>query len=180
MSSQPTGKPVYRETQRFTQWWLWLIVASLPLLMIYAMVQQYIFKVPFGTNPASDTVLAILGVVFGLGFPLLFLYLKLVVEVRHDGIYLRYYPLHFRFQRFRYSELKSYRARSYRAIREYGGWGIKYGKSGKAYNVKGDRGVQLVFTDGRRILIGSQEPEALCRAIESTSGRSPIETGPTA
>jgi hypothetical protein len=39
---------------------------------------------------------------------------------------------------------------------EYGGWGIKYGKMGKAYNVSGNRGVQLEFTDGKRLLIGSQ------------------------
>jgi hypothetical protein len=36
---------------------------------------------------------------------------------------------------------------------------------GKAYNVKGDRGVQLVFTDGRLLLFGSQQADELASAI---------------
>jgi len=36
---------------------------------------------------------------------------------------------------------------------------------GKAYNVSGNRGVQLEFTDGKCLLIGSQKPEQLDSAI---------------
>jgi TATA-box binding protein (TBP) (component of TFIID and TFIIIB) len=50
---------------------------------------------------------------------------------------------------------------------EYGGWGIKYGRKGKAYNVSGNRGVQLVFKDGKQLLIGSQRAEELAEAISS-------------
>ena len=55
---------------------------------------------------------------------------------------------------------------TYDPIGEYGGWGIKYGKMGKAYNVSGNRGVQLEFADRKSILIGSQKPEQLDSAIE--------------
>jgi hypothetical protein len=34
-----------------------------------------------------------------------------------------------------------------------------------AYNVRGDRGVQLVLRDGRRVLIGSQRADELAKAI---------------
>ena len=48
--------------------------------------------------------------------------------------------------------------RQYSAIGEFGGWGIKYGLggAGKVYNVSGNKGLQLVYKDGSKLLIGSQ------------------------
>jgi hypothetical protein len=36
-----------------------------------------------------------------------------------------------------------------------------------AYNVSGDRGVQLELKDGKNLLIGSQYPEELVRHMQS-------------
>jgi hypothetical protein len=36
-----------------------------------------------------------------------------------------------------------------------------------AYNVSGDRGVELTLRDGRRVMLGSQRPEELAQAIET-------------
>jgi hypothetical protein len=38
---------------------------------------------------------------------------------------------------------------------------------GWAYNVSGSRGVQLILTNRRRVLVGSQRPEPLADAINS-------------
>ncbi len=51
-------------------------------------------------------------------------------------------------------------------LREYGGWGVKYGRAGKAYNVSGNRSVQLKLSSGKGLLIGSQRPEELAQAIQ--------------
>jgi hypothetical protein len=58
-------------------------------------------------------------------------------------------------------------ARTYKPLSEYGGWGIKYGRSGWAYNIIGDQGVQLELDNGKRILIGSQHAEELEQAINT-------------
>ena len=50
---------VFEEEQRFTQWWLWLLVGGILLIPIYGIVQQIIFKEPFGDNPMSDVGLII-------------------------------------------------------------------------------------------------------------------------
>jgi hypothetical protein len=57
---------------------------------------------------------------------------------------------------------KSY-VRQYSPIAEYGGWGLRLGLFGKgqAYNVSGDKGLQLEFTTGQRLLIGTNKPEEL-------------------
>ncbi len=58
-------------------------------------------------------------------------------------------------------------ARRYSPLREYGGWGIRYGWSGWAYNLRGHEGVQLVFQNGGKLLLGSQQPQELEAAIRS-------------
>ena len=63
--------------------------------------------------------------------------------------------------------MSQYQTRQYKPIREYGGWGIRYGRGGKAYNVSGNKAVQLVLKNGKRLLIGSQRPDKLVEAIGS-------------
>lgn len=60
--------------------------------------------------------------------------------------------------------------RVYDPIREYGGWGIRMGLRGRAFNMRGNNGVQLVLRSGTRLLIGSQRPEELAEAICQLTG----------
>jgi hypothetical protein len=50
------------------------------------------------------------------------------------------------------------------------GWGIHFTPRGVVYNVSGLGAVELHLQDGRRLRIGSDEPEALCRALEQVLG----------
>jgi len=163
---------IFQEVQRFRQWWLWLIL--LPPLMLsvglfgYGMIKQLVFGQPWGDNPMSDTMLLIVGgfvIALVAGLIWLFYAAKLVTEVRSDGLYIRFFPPHFSFHKIPLEKLKRYEVRTYSPITECGGWGIRFYESGKAYNVSGNRGVVLEFLDGRPILIGSQRPEELAKAI---------------
>ena len=160
------GDVIFREGQHFRQLWLWALVLLFPALCAYALIQQVFLDKPFGNNPASDSLLIGSAVVFGLGFPLLFLVAKLTTEVREDGLYLRFVPFHRSFRKIAWEDLARYEVRTYRPLRDYGGWGIRYGSQGKAYNVRGNRGVQLHLSNGKRLLIGSQRPEELAEALD--------------
>lgn len=163
--------PAFREEQRFHQVWVWFIVLGIAALIWYSTIQQIILRRPFGSRPAPDMLLIIFWLLFGIGLPAFFLSARLITEVRSDGIYVRFFPVHFSFHKIAYEELGSFEVRKYNALREYGGWGIRYGPQGKAYNVGGNRGVQLVLTDGKRILIGSQRPEEFLAALQSEHAR---------
>jgi hypothetical protein len=102
--------------------------------------------------------------------------MQLETEVRTDGVFIRYFPFHLRASWFSAQELSECYARQYRPILEYGGWGIRYGWKGRAYNVSGNKGVQLVFTNGRRLLIGSKRPQELETAIRSIMEGSSVES----
>ncbi|MCJ7521332.1 MAG: DUF6141 family protein [Dehalococcoidia bacterium] len=166
MAEEDSTEVLFREVQRFRQLWLWIILLSITAVCIYAAVEQLIRGKPFGNNPATDIYLIVIVIIFGLVFPLFFYYINLTTEVRNDGLYYRFFPLHCSFQRITLGDLKAYEVRTYKPLREYGGWGIRRGAKGKAYNVKGNRGVQLKRTNGELILIGSQRPEELARALE--------------
>lgn len=156
----------YREVQRFRQFWLWIFVVFLMGGSWYAFIQQIVLKIPFGTRPAPNLVIIGVWILFGLAFPVLAFGTVLITEVRGDGIYIRYIPFHRQFRFMPFDAIKAYESITYRPLREYGGWGIRYGPGGKAYNVKGNRGVQLALQSGRKILLGSQNPEAFVYAID--------------
>jgi hypothetical protein len=158
---------IYREEQKFGLWLRWLVYLSMGFSAVITAFAMS--KIPASDAPQANWELFLAGLV-GLGVPIsiaaLFLLLKLETYVSRDGIYVRYFPFHIRFKRFAPEDLSEYYARQYKPLREYGGWGIRYSlRNGKAYNTSGNRGVQLVFKNGKKLLIGSQKPEQLEAAI---------------
>ena len=161
------------EVQYSRQWWLWATLILLVALTIgffgYAVVEQLVRGRPVGNRPSSDTALLVTAVLVALldvGLIALFLVAHLRTEVRGDGLYLRYFPFHLSFRPIPLDRVTAVEAVTYRPLRQYGGWGIRWARKGRAYNPTGDRGVKLTYVDGRHLLIGSQRPEELAAAIK--------------
>jgi hypothetical protein len=133
----------------------------------YGFIQQIVLKKPFGNNPAPDPVMIMIWVIFGLFFPAISYSIKLVTEVRYDGLYVRFFPLQFHSHKISYGDIKNYEIRTYSALKEYGGYGIRLGTKGKAYNVYGNKGIQFEFQDGKQLLVGTQKPEEFFSALTS-------------
>jgi len=165
MNQEKKQSPIYREVQKFRQVWIWVIVFTIAGLQWHAAVEQLLLNRPFGDKPMLDIPLAVYWIIFGIAMPTLFFVSQLVTEVHDDGIYIRFFPFHRTFRRIAFTEVKQYKVRTYHPIREYGGWGIRIRYKGKAYNVSGNRGVQIELLNGNRLLIGSQRAEELLRAI---------------
>ena len=155
----------FREVQRFTQIWVMFLVAIPVVIAWYGAIQQLILHKPFGNNPASDPFMIVIWIVFGFLFPIFFLSVKFVTEIKKDGIYILFFPFHLKFRTMPFPSIQSYFARDYSPFKDYGGYGIRYGKQGRAYNVKGKRGVQLNLMSGSKIMIGSQKADELVEAI---------------
>lgn len=159
----------FREEQRFRQLWTWLVIGFVATLQWWGFIQQILLGQPWGDNPGPDWMMVLFWLVFGIGFPLFFLYLRLVVTVTDEVIDIRFYPLTRR--TIPIADVQHVEARTYSAIGEYGGWGIRgLTGSNRAYNVSGNRGVELVLSDGRKVLIGSQRADALELAIVTAQG----------
>ena len=94
---------------------------------------------------------------------LLMINIRLDMQIKKDGIYVRFFPFHLNFRFFSWEVISKSFVRQYNPIAEYGGWGFRLGLfgRGRALNISGDKGLQLEFSDGKKLLIGTIMPEEL-------------------
>jgi hypothetical protein len=165
-----TSTPLFREEQRFRQWWVWVLVVGPAALAWWVFIRQIAQGEPVGQNPAPDWLVWAVWLFIGLGLPFFFSRVSMVVEVSGDAVRIRYRP--FSRRAIAFSEIARVEARTYSAVKEYGGWGIKgWSKEKMAYNVSGNRGVELTLMGGRSVMLGSQRADELAGAIEAERRR---------
>jgi hypothetical protein len=168
MPGTRTEPALFTEEQSFRQPWLWGVLVGMDAAFFTLLFAQFFGPVPprpFGTG---DLVIMIMAGLLCLGITFLFVTLKLATRVTRSDISIQFSPFHRKPVIIPFSDISQWSLRTYRPVLEYGGWGIKYGKGGLAYNVSGNKGLQLVLKDGRKILIGTRKPEHLEAAVEST------------
>ena len=167
-------KVLFSEEQRFTQWWLYLIV-SISLLTIltpfvYGIYSQEVLDEPFGDNPMSTEGLIVTGffsVLFTAFIFFVVLRSKLKTKITTVGISVCFPPLIRKWKNFVPEEIEKFEVRKVRIKREFGGYGIRRRrKHGTAYTVSGNIGLQLIFKNGKRLLIGTQKKQAIEYAME--------------
>ncbi|TFG55164.1 MAG: hypothetical protein E4H30_07770 [Methanomassiliicoccus sp.] len=162
----PTNAPSVRfeEVQHMRTWWSVILALTPPIMIWWAVVQQLIFGVPWGNNPAPDDVLIVLAAVIGVGLPVALLGMRMTVVVT-DVVTITFSPFRFKRRTILPKDISHHQAMQYRPITEYGGWGIKGFSSNRAYNMHGNHGVKLFLSNGNALMIGSQRSEELDTAI---------------
>jgi hypothetical protein len=154
---------VFREVQSLRPARLRVLLAIPPLAMLLLLVWQVILGHPWGRQPMSNASLV------GWTIFLWLVYFRLVtvrlvthvdpsqVSVAMQGFW--------RERHISLNEIKSANVITYDAARDYGGYGIRTTRRGKAYIAGGNRGVRLELVKGGAVLIGSAHPEELFSAI---------------
>nr|AOE08460.1 hypothetical protein [uncultured bacterium] len=155
---------MFKEIQRFDQWWLRLLLIVILCIAISPLVMDYdtLILSRFELASVILSILVILGLFIGFWY-----IFKLETTIDETGVTYRFVPFHIK-SRFRsWAEIKSATVRKYNPIREYGGWGyrISFTKR-KALTTKGNRGLQLVFQDGNELLLGTQHPDKIIAILK--------------
>ena len=156
----------FKEEQYFRQKSLWLVILFFPVFSLYGIYEQILMGNIIGEKPLSDGGLVSFSLIVGLGLPLAFWFMKLKLRVSDKGLHYQFFPIHLKERLITFPEIKSYKARTYSPLREFGGWGIRFGFESKAYNVCGNKGLQLELENGRKVLFGSQDHKALEKAMK--------------
>jgi hypothetical protein len=125
------------------------------LLVLIALVINIVLQ-KGRANDFTYLLITIFPVLFILNLLLPF---KLTMQIRTDGIYVRFPPLQPSFRKFYWSEISQVYIRSYDAVSEYYGWGIKISPAGTGYIVAGNVGIQIIFKNGNKVLITTQRPD---------------------
>lgn len=157
-------KVLFKEEQRFTQWWMWLVLVSTLLAIVIPLVIELSAQ---SWNTSSEDVSRLIlngsiAVIFIIAVLTVLVLSRLKTKITYDGIFIRYPPLKRKSYRIKVQEIERFEIRKYRAKREYGGYGYRSRrKSGQAYTISGNTGLQLYFKNGKRMLIGTQRKQAL-------------------
>lgn len=155
-------KTQFTEKQKFTQWWLWLILISIGIIPIIGIYKQIILGKPFGDNPMSNVGLIVFTVVV-FAFIIFFRIIQLRTKIDEQDINIQFYPLINK--TIKWSEVKSANIVNYGFV---GGWGIRlWTNYGTVYNIKGNMGLALELKNGKKLLIGSQKIDDLKSYINS-------------
>lgn len=160
------SRAYYREEQKFNQPWIWLIILLLGGLWIWQVVQQIFMGIPFGNNPAPDLVVLLIGI-FPVGTILLFRFLTLETIIDDGGVQYRFKPFQLKHKVIKPENIISFEVKQYHPLKDYGGWGIRWGsaKNGSAYNVSGNQGVLFELKNGKKFLLGTQNPASIKSAL---------------
>lgn len=142
---------IYREKQKPDSIWAILVLAVTFVInwMVYFLYGEDDFSFLYKT-----VLIALLTALF-------FSVIKLETEISKDKIKFRLFPIHFKWVVIEKKDIQKLSVVSFQPLRDYGGWGLRWVKNGKAYIVKGNNGLRLDLSDGRHILIGTQNKEIL-------------------
>lgn len=171
---------LFTEEQRMNILWVKVLMGVIWLgifvLFGFAFYNQIALGKPFGDKPVSNigliSIFAVIVLQMG-GVTLLLYFTRLILEIREDGIYYRYPPFMNRFKRVDPMQIKEYSVIRYQPLKDFGGWGIKTGsrKFGRGYTISGNMGLFIVFNDGKKVLIGTQRPDAMKKAMDRMMNR---------
>lgn len=154
-------KQDFEESQKFTQWWVWLILIGaflMPFIIYYDEIKQGQFTLSAVSGDLSIPLVITFFIVVG------FLFLKLKTTINDQAIKIHYFPI--LKKEFKWEDIQSAKVIKY-TFWQVGGWGFRFGtRYGMVYNVRGTLGIHLKLKDGRAYLIGTQKPKEAKQWIE--------------
>lgn len=156
---------LFTEKQKFTQWWIWLLLLGFNGMIIFALIYQAGLGRPFGNHPISDSGLWVMAIVTAL-VSIFFASVRLETRISSEGIHVRFFPLHSKEKTYHWEDIERAYLRSYHPLNEYGGWGLRISGRGQAYNISGNKGIQIEFRSGQRLLIGTQKEKQVKQVLE--------------
>ena len=131
----------------------------------WGFIQQILFHIPFGTNPASDVEVIITWIVSGWILPALIITTCLETEVTQSELRFQYKPFHLSAQIIPHSSILQFKCEVYRPFAKFFGWGIRHRDGVTAYTISGNEGLYIVYETGvgteKKILLGSQSAPEL-------------------
>ncbi|MDN3666517.1 hypothetical protein ACFFU1_13440 [Algibacter miyuki] len=145
---------VFKEEQRFTQLYIIVLITMPAIIGIIITTNKFIEQ---GSTNLSEYLITLAIIVASSALIFLF---KLKTRIDEVGIHYQFFPFHFKMKTINWHDIKHVETRTYDALSEYGGWGLKGGvfwkkSNGTAVNVSGDLGIQITLKNNKRLLIGT-------------------------
>lgn len=154
---------VYKETQQFRQWWIWLLLSPLIVVTLYIVFAQLVMGNPVGDNPLPDWGVMVFAV-FALCIISFIWFLRLETRIDRSGIHMNYKPV--------LKRESSWNEIDRVELVDYGfvGYGFRWWpKHGWIYNVAGSKGLKIYLRSGKHFVIGTQKKDELEAYLEKSN-----------
>jgi hypothetical protein len=146
----------YFETQYIRKTIMGIFVIAIMLVISTVVAVSLFFE--------STDIVSKIFVVIVLAASFIFFYvMKLEYKITEQNIEYKYFPFHRKWKSIDRSEVANISFVKYSALKEYGGWGIKYGRKGIAYNVSGNYGIFVELKSGKTMMLGTVKYKELCK-----------------
>jgi hypothetical protein len=160
---------LFYEKQRFSLRRIGLTLAAPPCVMLGLLIWQVVLGHPWGKQPLSNAnVVGWTVFIWVIYFRLITVHL--VIEVSDRELLVGLHGL-WRPRRVPLGEIQAVETVTFDPERDYGGYGIRSGRKGKAYLASGNRGVRLKLVNGATLVVGSQRSEELAGILSGSAKR---------
>lgn len=152
----------FKETQRFDQWWLHLLNLIVLGISVFSTYKAFATK-NLDTSERNILILTFISVLIVLG---VVYSIRLTTQIDEKGIHYRFFPFQRNYRVILWADLDKCYTRKYSPLKEFGGWGYRgIGRRKKAYNIRGNKGIQITLKMGIMLLIGTQRPKEAQQTI---------------
>ena len=142
MSMQKT-EIIYQEKSSMKLWAFILI----PILSVVVLLDVLINNSPkFTQNPEAQWTIIIPILVF-----LLLFFIKLEWEFTESDFRYRFFPFIIKERIIQYSDIQNMSVMKINPLLEFGGWGLRRGKLGKAYTTDGNLIIHIELESGQKL-----------------------------
>ncbi|MFD2516701.1 hypothetical protein [Salinimicrobium flavum] len=166
---------IFREKQFINRWWLFMFILAVLLIIVGTA-----YYATLDAKENTQLLVSIISIAIALPIVAGLLYLRLETRIDREGITTWFKPFGFTKKHFEWKNIKECHVRQYNSVKEFGGWGLRgLGSKSKAYEVSGNKGIQIITNDDEKFLIGTQRPAAAKEIIKiyhpSTVKKAPHE-----
>ena len=153
------ARPIFVENQRFTQWWLW-VVLLVPVAISLGTMAFFLSRVSVWSRQLHVLMAAL---ALPLATPVLFLAMRMNVVLTGQRLTARFFPIR---RRIEIVDVTSFRVLTY-TIGDFGGWGIKWARDrSMVMSVSGNRAIRVNRRTGKSLILGTQRPDDFAAALQ--------------
>jgi hypothetical protein len=163
-------KILYRGAISFSHSLIWIGVMCVTFGAFYFALPPLIEL--FGGDFVFPFIAEVSAITFAIGIilPVLLLAMKLKIQIRQDGIYLKIFPFHLSYRRISWDDLANYGSYEHQE-KKTNKLGIRYTITGKSYGLGGRRGIMLELVNGGKVYIESRRPEKIIEVIKTVNNK---------
>ena len=157
-------KPIFEEKQYFRQVWIWVLLLTGNISMIYFLATGD------SMDTKSEYIVMLISAFLTFGVTALIYFSCLHTKITKKGIYIKFFPLINNWKKYEWKRIDNMEVKRYNPIADYGGWGVRITLDGsRAYNISGDIGIAITLKNRKSVLIGTQKPDELKHALQQLS-----------